>query len=70
MNIDSPQTGGPFLSIEVGHTGLSKAASLRARRKRGNFRPADGIPTVGASLMQEPFFFEGGVVDLATDAWD
>src|SRR5438477_8195238 len=20
--------------------------------------------------MQEPFFFEGGVVDLATDAWD
>src|SRR5713101_9653209 len=25
VNIDSPQTGGPFPSIEVGHTGLSKA---------------------------------------------
>jgi len=45
-------------------------ASLRVRRKGGNFRLADGIPTVDASLMQEPFFFEGGVVDLATDAWD
>jgi len=48
-------------------------ASLRVRRKGrkgGNFRPADGIPTVDASLMSEPFFFEGGVVDLATDTWD
>jgi hypothetical protein len=25
VNIDSPQTGGPFPSIKVGHTGLSKA---------------------------------------------
>src|SRR6266851_4132899 len=25
VNIDSPQTGGPFPSVEVGHTGLSKA---------------------------------------------
>src|SRR6266496_1177717 len=25
VNIDGPQTGGPFPSIEVGHTGLSKA---------------------------------------------
>jgi len=45
-------------------------AGLRVRRKGGNFRLADGIPTVDASLMSEPFFFEGGVVDLATDAWD
>ncbi len=48
-------------------------ASLRVRRKGrkgGNFRLADGLPTVDASLMREPFFFEGGVVDLATDTWD
>ncbi len=45
-------------------------ASLRVRRKGrkgGNFRLADGLPTVDASLMREPFFFEGGVEDLATD---
>src|SRR6266852_8708912 len=29
VNIDSPQTGGPFPSIEVGHTGLSKASGRR-----------------------------------------
>src|SRR5439155_2885664 len=29
VNIDSPQTGGPFPSIEVGHTGLSKACARR-----------------------------------------
>jgi hypothetical protein len=45
-------------------------AGLRVRRNGGNFRLAAGIPTVDASLMQEPFFFEGGVVDLASDAWD
>jgi hypothetical protein len=48
-------------------------ASLRVRRKGrkgGNCRLADGIPTVEPALMQEPFFFDGGVVDLATDTWD
>src|SRR5712691_13063359 len=28
VNIDGPKTGGPFPSIKVGHTGLSKADSL------------------------------------------
>ena len=32
--------------------------------RRGDQRHGD------SSLMQEPFFFEGGVVDLAADAWD
>ena len=28
VNIDGPQTGGPFPSIKVGHTGLSKTTML------------------------------------------
>src|SRR5438552_16279648 len=32
VNIDSPQTGGPFPSIEVGHTGLSKAGIVGKER--------------------------------------
>jgi hypothetical protein len=45
-------------------------ASLQVRRKGGNFRLAAGIPPVEPALMREPFFFEGGVVDLAIDTWD
>jgi integrase len=48
----------------------STRASLQVRRKGSTFLPAATIPTVDAPLMQEPFFFEGGVVDLATDTWD
>jgi len=45
VNIDSPQTGGPFPSIKVGHTGLSKAAPLLTARSLANrtsqLRPID-----------------------------
>src|SRR5262249_45712817 len=48
----------------------SARASLQVRRKGSTFRPAVGMPSVDASLMQEPFFFEGGVADLSADAWN
>ena len=35
VNIDGPQTGGPFPSIEVGHTGLSKARDFITRTSIG-----------------------------------
>src|SRR6266851_3241695 len=34
------QTGGPYLSIEVGHTGLSKATALAQGRARPRLEPA------------------------------
>src|SRR6266702_8644574 len=34
VNIDSPQTRGPYLSIEVGHTSLSKATVSRSAAQR------------------------------------
>ena len=43
----------------------STRASLELRRKGSTFLPAAAIPIVDAGL-----FFEGGVVDLATDTWD
>jgi hypothetical protein len=45
-------------------------ASLRVRRKGTDFRLAASIPNLEPALMQDPFFFEGGVVDLAAAAWD
>jgi len=43
---------------------------LQVRRKRTTFHHAAAPLTVDTSLMQEPFFFEGGVVDLAANTWD
>jgi hypothetical protein len=60
----------PELVRRLIRTELSNArAELRARRKRSTFQLVARIPSVDASLMK-PFFFEGGIVDLAADAWD
>jgi len=61
----------PELVRRLIRTELSTArARLRRRRKRSAFQVATRISSVAPSTMQEPFFFEGGVVDLAADTWD
>ena len=42
VNIDSPQTGGPFPSIKVGHTGLSKVATMVATPDAAEMAPNAG----------------------------
>jgi integrase len=61
----------PELVRRLIRTELSAArAKLRRRRKRSTFQLTARISSVDCSEIQEPFFFEGGVVDLAADAWD
>jgi integrase len=52
-------------------TELSAArASLRRRRKTSTFQVALKSSNDDASVMIEPFFFDGRAVDLAADTWD
>jgi integrase len=45
-------------------------ATLRRRRKPSTFQVAAKTSSADAFAMDEPFFFDGGTVDLAADTWD
>jgi integrase len=45
-------------------------ATLRRRRKTSTFQVVARTLSDDASVMIEPFFFDGGAVDLAADTWD
>jgi hypothetical protein len=45
-------------------------ATLRRRRKTSIFPVAARTSSAAPSMMKEPFFFDGGAVDLAADIWD
>ena len=55
-----------LIGTELGAT----RATLRRRRKSSPFHATARISRSDSSAMKEPFFFEGGVIDLAADTWD